>query len=58
MENYIMKDKGDKIYQYDLDVTGITDYGLSLDAILSGKETPPLQRVHIDVAKEEKYGKS
>ena len=30
--------RGEKIYEYDLDVTGMTDYGVSLDAILSGKE--------------------
>jgi len=29
--------RGEKIYEYDLDVTGMTDYGVSLDAILSGK---------------------
>ena len=29
--------RGGKIYDYDLDVTGMTDCGVSLDAILSGK---------------------
>jgi hypothetical protein len=24
--------RGEKIYEYDLDVTGVTDYGISLDA--------------------------
>jgi hypothetical protein len=42
--------KGEKIYEYDLDVAGITDYGVSLDAILSGKEKLPPQGVRIDVA--------
>ena len=42
--------KGEKIYEYDLDVSGITDYGVSLDAILSGKEKVPPQGVRIDVA--------
>lgn len=42
--------KGEKIYEYDLDVSGITDYGVSLDAILSGKEKLPPQGVRIDVA--------
>ena len=42
--------KGEKIYEYDLDVTGMTDYGVSLDAILSGKEKVPPQGVRIDVA--------
>ena len=41
---------GEKIYEYDLDVTGMTDYGVSLDAILSGKEKIPPQGVRIDVA--------
>ena len=45
-----MKEKGEKIYEYDLDVSGITDYGVSLDAILSGKEKLPPQGIRIDVA--------
>ena len=45
-----MKEKGEKIYEYDLGVSGITDYGVSLDAILSGKEKVPPQGVRIDVA--------
>jgi hypothetical protein len=27
---------GEKIYEYDLDVTGVTDYGVTLQGILSG----------------------
>lgn len=42
--------KGEKIYEYDLDVTGMTDYGVSLEAILTGKEMVPPQGVRIDVA--------
>jgi hypothetical protein len=42
--------RGEKIYEYDLDVTRLTDYGVSLDAILSGKEKIPPQGVRIDVA--------
>jgi hypothetical protein len=42
--------KGEKIYEYDLDVSGITDYGVSLDAILSGKDKVPPQGIRIDVA--------
>ncbi len=41
---------GEKIYEYDLDVTGMTDYGMSLDAILSGEAKIPPQGVRIDVA--------
>lgn len=42
--------RGEKIYEYDLDITGVTDYGVSLDAILSGKEQVPLQGLRFDVA--------
>jgi Protein of unknown function (DUF3237) len=41
---------GEKIYEYDLDVTGVTDYGVTLEAILSGQERVPPQGVRIDVA--------
>jgi hypothetical protein len=30
--------RGEKIYEYDLDVTGVTDYGIRLRAILAGRE--------------------
>jgi hypothetical protein len=30
--------RSEKIYEYDLDIKGVTDYGVSMDAILSGKE--------------------
>jgi hypothetical protein len=42
--------RGEKIYEYDLDVTGLTDYGVGLDAILSGKEKVPPQGLRIDIA--------
>jgi hypothetical protein len=42
--------KGEKIYEYDLDVTGVTDYGITLAAILSGQERIPPQGARIDVA--------
>ncbi len=41
---------GEKIYEYDLDVTGVTDYGVSLDGILSGEEQVPPQGARIDIA--------
>ena len=41
---------GEKIYEYDLDVTGMTDYGITLEAILSGQARVPLQGARIDVA--------
>jgi hypothetical protein len=42
--------KGEKIYEYDPDVTGMTDYGLSLEAIPTGKEKVPPRGAIIDVA--------
>ncbi|MCA1581643.1 MAG: DUF3237 domain-containing protein [Acidobacteria bacterium] len=42
--------RGEKIYEYDLDVTGVTDYGVSLEAILSGREPVPSQGVRLDIA--------
>jgi hypothetical protein len=42
--------RGEKIYEYDLNITGVTDYGVTMDAILSGKENVPLQGTRFDVA--------
>ena len=42
--------KGEKIYEYDLDVTGVADSGIPLQAILSGQERVPPQGVRIDIA--------
>ena len=42
--------RGEKIYEYDLDITGVTDYGLTLEAILSRQQAVPPQGVRIDVA--------
>ncbi len=41
---------GEKIYEYELDVTGMTDYGIGLEEILSGATPIPDQGVRIDVA--------
>jgi hypothetical protein len=41
---------GEKIYEYELDVTGLTDYGVTLQAILSGQASVPPQGARIDVA--------
>lgn len=41
---------GEKIYEYDLDVTGMTDYGIPLEAILSGQTAIPPQGARLDVA--------
>jgi hypothetical protein len=42
--------KGEKIYEYDLDVTGVTDYGVTLQSIISGQSKIPPQGARIDVA--------
>ena len=42
--------RGEKIYEYDVDVTGLTDYGVTLEAVLSGKEKVPPQGLRIDIA--------
>jgi hypothetical protein len=42
--------RGEKIYEYDLDITGVTDYGLSLEPILSGERPVPAQGAQFDVA--------
>jgi len=41
--------KGEKIYELELDLTGVTDYGVSMDAILSGKEAVPMQGARFDL---------
>ena len=30
--------RGEKVYECDFDVTGVTDFGITLDAILSGRK--------------------
>jgi len=42
--------RGEKIYECDFNITGVTDYGVTLDALLSGKEKVPPQGARIDVA--------
>jgi len=42
--------RGEKIYEYDLDITGVTDYGISLEEILSGQRQVPPQGARINVA--------
>ncbi len=42
--------RGEKIYEYDLDITGVTDYGIALQDILAGKVAVPPQGARIDVA--------
>ena len=42
--------RGEKIYEYEFDITGVTDYGASMDAVLAGKEAIPLQGSRFDLA--------
>ena len=44
------KMRGEKIYECDFNITGVTDFGVALDELLSGKEKVPLQGARIDVA--------
>ena len=41
---------GEKIYSYDLEITGMTDYGIPLQSIVSGQSKVPPQGARIDVA--------
>jgi Protein of unknown function (DUF3237) len=42
--------RGEKIYECEFDITGVTDYGVSMDAILANKEPIPLQGARFDLA--------
>jgi len=42
--------EGEKIYEYDLDVTEVIDYGVLMEDILSGKTSVPPQGARIDFA--------
>jgi len=42
--------RGEKIYDMELDLTGVTDYGVSVDAILSGQSVIPLHGARFDLA--------
>lgn len=42
--------KGEKVYEMELDLTGVTDFGVSMDALLSGREAIPLQGARFDLA--------
>jgi hypothetical protein len=41
---------GEKIYEFELVITRVIDYGVTMDAILTGKENVPLQGTRFDVA--------
>jgi len=40
--------RGEKIYDYVIDITGLTDFGVSLEAIMSGAEPIPPQGARFD----------
>jgi len=42
--------RGEKVYEQDLDLKGITDYGVSMDALVAGREAVPLQGARFDLA--------
>jgi hypothetical protein len=39
----------EKIFEYDLDIMSVTDYGVNMDAMLAGQESVPLQGSQFDV---------
>ena len=41
---------GDLLYEYTVKFTGITDYGVSLDALMAGDAAPPAEGARFDVA--------
>jgi len=41
--------RGEKIYECDLALTGVTDYGVSLDDILAGRKAVPPQGARFDL---------
>ena len=42
--------RGEKIYEMELDLTGVTDFGVSVEAILAGQEAIPLHGARFDLA--------
>src|SRR5215467_15163581 len=50
MMDKVQKMRGEKIYECDFNISGVIDYGVTLDALLSGKEKVPLQGARVDVA--------
>src|SRR5258708_16002972 len=39
----------EKIFEYDLDIISVTDYGANMEAIFAGQENVPLQGAQFDV---------
>ena len=47
--------RGEKIYEMDLDLTGVTDYGVSLDAVLADPTAIPRHGARFDLAVAGRY---
>jgi hypothetical protein len=45
-----MNTKSKKIYEYDLEVNSVTDYGVTLDAVFGEQQSIPLQGARFDLA--------
>ena len=41
--------RGEKIYEYDLNLKGVTDFGVGMDAVFAGKDKVPLQGARFDL---------
>jgi len=39
----------EKIFEYDLDITGVSDFGSDMEAVFTGRESVPLQGAQFDV---------
>lgn len=39
----------EKIFEYDLDITAVTEYGANMEALFTGRESVPLQGAQFDV---------
>jgi hypothetical protein len=39
----------EKIFEYDLNITGVTDYGADMESLFTGREIVPLQGAQFDV---------
>ena len=39
----------EKIFEYDLDITAVTDYGANMEPLFTGRESVPLQGAQFDV---------
>ena len=39
----------EKIFEYDLDIVGVIEYGASMEAVLAGQQSVPLQGAQFDV---------